>query len=96
MEKIENKQGFKILNLSKEESMKLNFGFLEKGEHICVCMSCNEDCKDSINYIPVMSDVMCDNCLKEWLEDPYTKKYSEDDSFEDYSYNFVVEKLKQN
>lgn len=93
MKTVENSKGFKVLNLSKEDTLKLGFGFVEDGQHICVCMSCNEDCGNSANFIAALGDVMCDECLKEWLEDPLTKRYEEDIEYEEDNYNIILKQL---
>ena len=89
---VHNNKGFKVLQLTPKESLLLNFGVIENNQHLVICAGCNNSCNDSIYYISVLNDCMCENCFKEWLED--ATYYIEDKHFEDQMFNHYYMRLK--
>lgn len=85
--KYENEKGFLIIEMSLEESRKLNFGVPEG----CICMSCNGIIKEPIYYISVLNDCMCKECLDNFLKT--ATHYKEDEIIEkryfDYYFNIL-------
>lgn len=86
---VNNDKGFKVICLSKEEAASLGFGYKEDGS--CVCMHCGNDCGDSIYYIAVLNDTMCERCFHRWVAG--ATFYPEDMRYEEKSFERTVNNL---
>lgn len=75
-----------IMDMTIEECMAVGFGFVSEGKYVMLCLMCNNDCntlmhENCIHYIPVLNDVLCDDCLKDFMDN---NNYAED---ADYQYS---------
>lgn len=86
------KNGLYVVDLSIEECIKLEYGFVENGKHYFLCNMCNDVINtkpDSIiHYVPVLNDTYCDNCMKEIEE---YENYEEDINIQDELYNELID-----
>lgn len=96
MEIIKNEKEFKVLKITKEESLKLGFGIIDDNNHLCICTGCNDDCKNDIYYICVLNDTMCKTCYNRWVNSKYTKRYEEDSKYESSNFNYYTKLLTEN
>ena len=89
--KIENKDGFHIIELTVDEAInKCQFGFATK----IICDQCNKEIenKDEVIYfIAVLNMAFCKECYEDFI----TKAtyYEEDEDYEIKQYNVVAELL---
>ena len=90
-----NKSNFLVLKLNAEEATKLHFGIETGGKYnICICGTCNEDCKPSeIYYVCGINEILCKDCLDDYIDNMV--HYNDDDSllYEIKHFNFVAEKV---
>lgn len=89
--KIKTDKGFLVIKLNREEAGMLGFGL---GEGECICMDCNNLCGDTIYYVAVINDVMCEECYNKFIEE--ATYYPEDSAIEQRNYDFYISMLKHN
>jgi hypothetical protein len=87
---VENKKGFKVINMDNTEAKSLGFGIYNTG--VCICMHCNCDIphKD-ILYVSVLNDTLCRDCYEKWVK--HAKFYKEDAPYELRNFENVKNKL---
>lgn len=76
---IKNKKGFKVIQLSFDELLKLGWGNL--------CMYCNNEITNEIYYIAVLNDLMCKTCYEKWINQ--ATRYYEDLEIEKSNFNKI-------
>lgn len=76
--KFENKKGFLIIEMNKDEAKSLGFGLYEDGT--CICIGCNDLSRDKIYYVAVLNDTMCEKCVNNFIQN--TSRYDEDIPYE--------------
>lgn len=91
-----NEKGFKILALTSKECEILNFGTKFRNYHEIICDDCNDliTDHDEVYYIPVLNRIFCEKCLIAWYNTATV--YSEDKSYEENHYKYVVATLEAN
>lgn len=86
--KYENSKNIAVIELTLKEATNVGFG--------PICDMCNDIILDDDTtryYIPVLNEVFCKKCYKEWINRPSTKHYEEDNHYEKVNYNYYAEKL---
>lgn len=76
---LKHKKGFLVIKCTEWEAMRIGCGIPNVG---IVCMHCNEAGEPNVYFVPALNDFMCPHCLKEWLNNPDTKWYKEDEKVE--------------
>ena len=87
---IKNAKNFKVVQLSKKDAAHLGYGYTTKGN--CLCMRCNEDCRDDIYYIAVLNDTMCKDCYNKWVASAHY--YADDAPIEEANFRRCVSSLQ--
>lgn len=90
-----NKKQHLIIKMNAHEATELNFGIPVTGlNNICLCGSCNQECKpEDIYYIAGINEVMCGDCIEDFVDN--MNHYVDDDSlkYEISHFNHVATKL---
>ena len=85
---INNNKGFKVICMSNEEAIALDFGtFL----NACICIECDKLIWDEIYYIAVLNDVMCKTCYEKWYKT--ATRYKDDAEYENRYFNYYSKLL---
>lgn len=81
---VQNKQGFRVLKVSREE--------LERAtcQSRCVCDRCMQSPEYGY-YVAVLNCWLCPRCYEQWILN--AKRYPEDILVEEKNYQFYREKL---
>lgn len=91
-----NKREHLVIQMNAHEATELNFGIPIVGlNNMCLCGTCNNECKpEDIYYIAALNEVMCKDCIEDFVEN--SNHYVDTDSllYESKHFNNVAEKLK--
>lgn len=85
------------MDMTIEECMAVHFGFVSGGKYAMLCSMCNNDCNTSthenhIHYIPVLNDILCDDCLKDFMDN---NNYAEDADYQYSGYKRIGELIEK-
>lgn len=93
-----NKNNFLVIKLNDKEAAELNFGIEVTALHnICLCGTCNNECSsEDIYYVACLNEVMCKDCINDFVNNSTHYDDVESLEYEVQHFNFIADKLKLN
>lgn len=88
-QKLDNEKGFLIIEMTREEADSIGFGL---GGGTCICVGCNNLCLPKVFYVAVLNETMCEDCLKNFVEN--STRYDEDIPYEKRNYEYYSKQLQ--
>lgn len=90
-----NKNNFLVIKLNDKEAAELNFGIEVTALHnICLCGTCNNECSsEDIYYVACLNEVMCKDCIDDFVNNSEHHCDSNSLEYEVKHFNFVADKL---
>ena len=82
---VNNKQGFRIIKMNKEDLKTVGFGR--------ICDNCGNSLikYNEIYYIAVLNRAFCKKCYERWISN--ARKYNEDIPYEERNFEFYAKQL---
>ena len=82
---INNKQGFLIIKMNKEDLRTVGFGY--------ICDNCGNSLitHNEIYYVAVLNRAFCKKCYERWIS--HAHRYIEDIPYEERNFEFYAKQL---